>query len=141
MMRVTKLLSFILFAIMFQTAVAQSYTNFGAEYNGIHLAETDEGEVFVMNQYDAPIIAASEIRIEFKEFTEAVKSSGMPADDRNLIVRILQVLTNEHERTTAIHDLMKTFKAVNMLMLELYDEQLTEMYTKRELKKLKKKKK
>lgn len=113
-------------------------TPYGPEFNGLKLAKDSSKKFVLVNINNVVILPIDSINIESDKIIQKIDSSSL--QDKMLIVRILKKYTDPKKKLNELMALTQTYDAIALFMLKEVDEKLKVKFSKRKLKKMKKKK-
>jgi hypothetical protein len=134
--------TFFLFILLFtltKLCVAQAPVSYGSEYNGYKLATDSLQNCVLVNQYGVILSVVDSSTINTNEIIQEIKNSSIK--DKLLIVRVLETYPDNAKRTDELLNMTNTYGEIDLMVLKQMEIHLQNKFSKRQLKKLKKKKK
>lgn len=129
---------FFVFICFVKLSLSQTVSVYSKEFSGFKLAKDSSNTHFVVNTYGVIVSSIDELEMNLDEIIQKIKNSTLV--DRELIVRVLQMHSGYKSKLKEIMNLSQSYPEIAEFVINSAQSRLSEKYSKRQLKKIKKRK-
>jgi hypothetical protein len=131
-----KKLLFFLFLTLTIFSWAQTAKGFGPEYNGLKLGKDSLQLFYLVNTNNVILTPLDKLGLDTDEIIKEIRLSTIK--DRELIARVIEMHADKNEKMKELLNISKSQPEIALCILKNAEDILSEKYSKKDLRKLKK---